>query len=551
MLVVEDDAATAAFLADNLAADGYGVAVASGVRRGAARDRGAAAGHRAARRDARRRQRAAAARRGCARPTAWSRASTATLPVIVVSGRGSEVERVRGFRCGADDYLVKPFSYPELRRADRCGAAAGERPAAARHRARRRPGDRPGRAPRDARRLADRAVGQGVRTAARAGRRADARLHQAASCCATSGATRSPASRRTVDTHASRLRRKLAGGDGRSCINVRGVGYRLVEERRDFARRTASRARCAARVAVLQRRLVLVARAEHELRGPLTTLLMACRARAAAGRGAGARAARAGRPGGGAARARAPRRAASRSISPRWRASVAPGRAVVDWAAGPRSIRADPRRLSQALGNLVANAREHGRGDVVDPRAPRGHARADRGRRRRAGHPRAPSRRPWAGDRRGGGRRRRRAAGRERRASGHRPPGGAVKRRRRRGVLLLSLALASGGLAASEVRSRTAAVEERVGPLVPVVDRARRRSSRGRSCRPSQFTVAQVPARYAPPDALADPAQARGPAQRGRARAGQLPDGERARHERRRRRAAPATAWAAASARSS
>jgi signal transduction histidine kinase len=45
--------------------------------------------------------------------------------------------------------------------------------------------------------------------------------------------------------------------------------------------------------------------------------------------------------------------------------SVAPGRAVVDWAAGPAVIRADPQRLSQALGNLVANARQHGRGDVV------------------------------------------------------------------------------------------------------------------------------------------------------------------------------------------
>ncbi len=39
---------------------------------------------------------------------------------------------------------------------------------------------------------------------------------------------------------------------------------------------------------------------------------------------------------------------------------------------------------------------------------------------------------------------------------------------------MLSLAVASGGLAASEVGERTAAVEERVGPLVPVVVRGRR-----------------------------------------------------------------------------
>src|SRR3954451_21868270 len=36
------------------------------------------------------------------------------LPVLILSGRGSEGERVRGFARGADDYLVKPFAYPEL-----------------------------------------------------------------------------------------------------------------------------------------------------------------------------------------------------------------------------------------------------------------------------------------------------------------------------------------------------------------------------------------------------------------------------------------------------
>jgi len=36
------------------------------------------------------------------------------LPVIVLSGRGDEVDRVRGLKEGADDYVVKPFSYSEL-----------------------------------------------------------------------------------------------------------------------------------------------------------------------------------------------------------------------------------------------------------------------------------------------------------------------------------------------------------------------------------------------------------------------------------------------------
>ena len=73
----------------------------------------------------------------------------------------------------------------------------------------------------------------------------------------------------------------------------------------------------------------------------------------------------------------------------------------------------------------------------------------------------------------------------------------------------MSLALASGGLAASEVSSRTRAVEERVGPLVPVVA-ARDAIEPGTKLTPERLTVVQVPARYAPPDALADPEQAAG-----------------------------------------
>ena len=36
------------------------------------------------------------------------------LPVLILSARGSEADRLRGFRHGADDYVVKPFSLPEL-----------------------------------------------------------------------------------------------------------------------------------------------------------------------------------------------------------------------------------------------------------------------------------------------------------------------------------------------------------------------------------------------------------------------------------------------------
>jgi DNA-binding response OmpR family regulator len=37
-----------------------------------------------------------------------------TLPVIVLTARGTEEDRVRGLKMGADDYVVKPFSAREL-----------------------------------------------------------------------------------------------------------------------------------------------------------------------------------------------------------------------------------------------------------------------------------------------------------------------------------------------------------------------------------------------------------------------------------------------------
>jgi len=42
------------------------------------------------------------------------RAARPTLPVIIITARGEEADRVRGLRMGADDYVVKPFSVKEL-----------------------------------------------------------------------------------------------------------------------------------------------------------------------------------------------------------------------------------------------------------------------------------------------------------------------------------------------------------------------------------------------------------------------------------------------------
>jgi two-component system phosphate regulon response regulator PhoB len=43
-----------------------------------------------------------------------AREETARIPIIMITARGEEEERIRGLATGADDYVVKPFSVPEL-----------------------------------------------------------------------------------------------------------------------------------------------------------------------------------------------------------------------------------------------------------------------------------------------------------------------------------------------------------------------------------------------------------------------------------------------------
>jgi DNA-binding response OmpR family regulator len=227
LLLVEDDEATATFLADNLAADGFDVTVAPGVAEGwralqfrplevVLLDLALADGSGLALLD---RLRAA--------DGAASRVDPA-LPVIVVSGRVSELDRVRGFERGADDYVPKPFSYREL---------------LARIRAVLRRADI--RSGRGTLRVGELAVDPLSREVRLAGRQiqlsakefallyalaADptrvftkAELLQDVWGYATQGATR------TLDTHACRVRQKLSSGDRRFVITVRGVGYKLTE----------------------------------------------------------------------------------------------------------------------------------------------------------------------------------------------------------------------------------------------------------------------------------------------------------------------------------
>jgi two-component system phosphate regulon response regulator PhoB len=43
-----------------------------------------------------------------------ARSETRQIPIIILTARGEESERIRGLATGADDYIVKPFSVPEL-----------------------------------------------------------------------------------------------------------------------------------------------------------------------------------------------------------------------------------------------------------------------------------------------------------------------------------------------------------------------------------------------------------------------------------------------------
>jgi signal transduction histidine kinase len=121
------------------------------------------------------------------------------------------------------------------------------------------------------------------------------------------------------------------------------------------------------RVVVLGRRLELVACAEHELRGPLAALTLAAagssplpapvvegqleRARLAL---ADLTAARRGR--------RAAAQVRRHELMAVARRAAAAWNVRLDWRAGRAKVDADAARVSQALGNLLSNALEHGGG---------------------------------------------------------------------------------------------------------------------------------------------------------------------------------------------
>jgi DNA-binding response OmpR family regulator len=233
ILVVEDDDATRTFLADNLTADGYDALVAA-----TAKD-----AHRLLESkypdlvvidvqlpdgsglDVVNRVRSAD---GLA-----SRVDPNT-PMLVLSGRVSELDRIRGFERGADDYVCKPFSYPELRGR----IAAMLRRADGRRRLGRL-------------RVGDLEVDPAGRTVSLRGERVDlsqkefallrmlaadpTRVFTKEELLRTIWGFRSMGTTRTLDSHACRLRHKLGRHGHRFIVNVWGVGYRLLDAPAAFA----------------------------------------------------------------------------------------------------------------------------------------------------------------------------------------------------------------------------------------------------------------------------------------------------------------------------
>ncbi|MEV4423346.1 response regulator transcription factor [Patulibacter sp. NPDC049589] len=149
-------------------------------------------------------------------------------PVLLLTGRGSEIDRVRGLEKGADDYLVKPFSYPELRL----------RIAGLVRRADGRPGS-------GVMRVGELVVDPSRRTVAVHGRPVQLTQKEYALLLALVREPttvfakddllrdvwgfRSAGVTRTIDSHACRLRRKLGVAGDEFVVNVWGVGYKLVD----------------------------------------------------------------------------------------------------------------------------------------------------------------------------------------------------------------------------------------------------------------------------------------------------------------------------------
>ena len=156
-------------------------------------------------------------------------ASTASIPVIMLTARAAEMERVLGLELGADDYVTKPFSPRELViriRKQLARMRAGDEPGA-----HLRVGDIQIDVPRHVVQVGTR----GITLTATEFRlleilaRRRGRVQSRDRLLQDVWGYENPIDSRTVDTHMRRLREKL-GTAAQLLETVRGVGYRFAAE---------------------------------------------------------------------------------------------------------------------------------------------------------------------------------------------------------------------------------------------------------------------------------------------------------------------------------
>jgi DNA-binding response OmpR family regulator len=228
ILVAEDDATTRTFLADELTADGCELLIADTAKDAlrlleskypdlAILDVGFPDGSGL---DVVRRVRGADAAAG---------RIDSELPLLVLSGRCGETDRVRAFDAGADDFLSKPFAYAELRGRVRALLRRSER--------RRRAGRvRVGALELDPASRSVRVSGRPVELTQtefallRVLAAAPTTVHTKAELLRTVWGFHAVSTTRTLDSHACRLRAKLGAAGDKFVLNVWGVGYRLVDD---------------------------------------------------------------------------------------------------------------------------------------------------------------------------------------------------------------------------------------------------------------------------------------------------------------------------------
>jgi two-component system, OmpR family, alkaline phosphatase synthesis response regulator PhoP len=162
------------------------------------------------------------------------RAEGHDMPVLILTARTEEADKVLGFRLGADDYVTKPFGVLEL--LARVGALLRRASRSA--------------APRSVERIGDIEINRDTRIVTRTGARVDLTPMEFDLLMALIGRRGGMASRlellqevwghsaavvtRTVDTHVAELRRKLEADPAHPThiMTVRKVGYRWSDDGR-------------------------------------------------------------------------------------------------------------------------------------------------------------------------------------------------------------------------------------------------------------------------------------------------------------------------------